>query len=54
MKVPMATLLILPDDIDWATIPKLELTREGQVTISRKPNEVAVEITVGVGEHARK
>jgi hypothetical protein len=54
MATPMDSILDIPKELDWTSITKLELKRDGHASISRKPNQVSVEITMGSGERSRQ
>ena len=54
MVASMDSMLNIPNEVDWTSITKLELKRDGHASLSRKPNQVSVEITIGSGERSSK
>lgn len=42
MSLPMGAILDLSKSIDWATVAQLTSKRDGNVSISRQPNQLAI------------
>ena len=52
--MPMDSIVNIPKEVDWTSITKRELERDGHASISRKPNQVSVEITIGSDERSKQ